>query len=602
MDAPRNRRRTLSAAGSAPGTAGEGGDCTNIGAMSSPRSASAAPLALLIACCTACSAPESDTSPEEVPEKYVPPPASAVVEEGAVTIRREVFLVQGVTPAPNPDAPPDQAETPAENNRVRVVRYRVESDPPAPARTIFVLVPGFLGGAGSYDALARAVVRRSKDGGAIEAWAIDRRSNLLEDHHGLDVAEVKEDPEAARAYYFDGAEVEGQTFAGFRTGLDMRFASEWGMPTTIGDIRRVIELVPEAERRGRVVLVGHSYGATIAEELAAWDFDGKRGYDELAGLVLIDGVAGSEGDPAPPITQEEYENGGPGPFGMSPGVNGIRAGNTFFALPLLGVKVYPIASIASMRAIFAPGEITEGDVDRDNAFRTLLSIADVPRMTNRAAAGLAFDDESNGVSFAAVSCGRSKGGPMEEYTSILGGTLKHPTDPSATYEWDEFDDVAPAEHTSLDDIARSWFAGPGLDFAEWYYPYRLSQDGPIASTLVLAPGDFAYDFHDMRAIHGASMDLPILAAAAGLVPDPASWDKLRALVADVPIGPDRPLAGTPRTDEDAFAVVDVHQLTHIDPLSGADNGAGLVSGWYDQLVGWATKHTPEGGTAIPIQK
>ena len=563
----------------------------------------AAPAALLLACLvTACGGGETETQPDPKPEEYAPPPASAVVEEGAVKIRREVFLVEGVTPPANPDAPPGEAETPAENNRVRVVRYRVESDPPVPARSIFVLVPGFLGGAGSYDALARAVVRRSKDGVAFEAWAIDRRSNLLEDHHGLDVAEVKEDPEAARAYYFDEAEIEGQTFGGFRTGPELLFASEWDMPTTIGDLRRVIELVPEGERRGRVVLVGHSYGATIAEELAAWDFDGKRGYDELAGLVLIDGVAGNEGDPEPPIPQDEYENGGPGPFGMSPGVNGIRKGTTFFALPFLGAKVYPIASIASMRAVFAPAEITVDDVDRDNAFRTLMSITDVPKMTNRAAAGLAFDDESNGIAFASVSCGRSKGGAMEEYTSVLGPTLQHPSDPSATYEWNEFDQVDPAEHTSLDEFARSWFVGPGLDFAEWYYPYRLSQDGPIASTLVLKPGDFAYDLHGMRAVHGASMDLPILAVAAGLVPDPASWDKLRALVAGVPIGPGRPLAGTPRTDEDAFGVVDVHQITHIDPLSGADTGAGLVSGWYDRLVGWATTNTPEGGTAIPIQK
>lgn len=568
-----------------------------------PRSPFAAPLALLLACSAAgCGDETKETTPDPQPEKYEPPPASAVVEDGAVKIRREVFLVQGVTPPPNPDAPAGQAETPAENNQVRVVRYRVDSDPPAAARSIFVLVPGFLGGAGSYDALARAVVRRSKDGAAFEAWAIDRRSNLLEDHHGLDVAEVKKDPEAARAYYFDGAEVEGKTFGGFRAGSEMPFASEWGIPTTVGDIRRVIELVPQAERRARVVLVGHSFGATIAEELAAWDFDGTRGYDELAGLVLVDGVAGSEGDEAPPLSQDEYENGGPGPFGMSPGVKGIRAGTTYFALPFLGTKVYPIAAIASMRAAFAPDEITEGDVDRDNAFSTLLSIPKVPRMTNRAAAGLAFDDESNGISFASVSCGRSKGGPMEEYSSILGATLQHPSDPDATYDWDEFDEVEPAEHTSLDDFARSWFEGPGLDFAEWYYPYRLSQDGPVAGTLVLKPGDFAYDSYGMRAVHGASMDLPILAAAAGLVPDPASWDKLRALVADVPIGPDRPLAGTARTAEDAFKVVDVHQLTHIDPLSGADTGSGIVSGWYDELVGWATKHTPEGGTAVPIQK
>ncbi|MEZ4298050.1 MAG: hypothetical protein R3B70_24040 [Polyangiaceae bacterium] len=559
-------------------------------------------LVLLAGGIAACTTEETETNPDTTPKPYEPPPASAVVEEGAITIRREVFLVDGAEAPPNPDAPAGKGETPAENNRVRVVRYRVDGESPAPARAVFVLVPGFLGGAGSYDALARAVVRRSTKDAAFEAWAIDRRANLLEDHHGLDVAEVKSDPELARAYYFDGAEVEGQSFAGFRGGSEMLFASEWGIPVNIGDIRRVIELVPQKERRARVVLVGHSFGATIAEELAAWDFDGTRGFDELAGLVLIDGVSGHEGELTPPVSEDEYMNGGPGPFGESPGVTGIRAGTTYFALPFLGTKVYPIASIASMRAVMQPTEIVTDDVDRDNAFGVLLSIAKIPKMTNRAAAGLAFDDESNGISFAAVSCGRSTGGPMEKYTSILGVELQHPTDPDATYDWIEHDGVSPPEHTALDDIARSWFAGPGLDFAEWYYPYRLSQDGPIASTLVLAPGDFAYDSHNMRAIHGASMDLPILAAAAGLVPDPKSWDKLRALVSDVPLGPDRPLGGTPRTEADAFDVIDVHELTHIDPLSGADSKGSKVAGWYDALVAWASKHTPEGGASIPVQK
>jgi pimeloyl-ACP methyl ester carboxylesterase len=571
--------------------------------MRLPRSRLVACALFLPVSIAACAETRPETKPDPEPEAYAPPPASAVVESGTVKIRREVFLVPGEAPPPNPDVPKDKGETPAENNFVRVVRYRVDADPPVAARAVFVLMPGFLGGAGSYDSLARAVVRRSKGGESFEAWAIDRRSNLLEDHHGLDVAEVKKDPEAARAYYFDGTEVEKRTFGGFLAGADMLFASEWGIPTTIGDLRRVIDLVPAAERRARVVLVGHSFGATIVEEFAAWDFDGKPGYSDLAGLVLVDGVSGAEGDTTPPVPQDEYENGGPnGIFGSSPGVKGIRNGTTYFALPLLGVKVYPVASIASLRAQLSPEEIIEDDVDRDNAFRTLLSLTDMPKMTNRAAAGLAFDDESNGVSFAAVSCGSSKGGALEEYTSLFGSTLVHPSDPTATYDWTEFDAVSPVEHTSLDDITRSWFEGPGLDFAEWYYPYRLSLDGPIASTLVLKQGDFAFDLYGMRAIHGSKMDLPILAAAAGLVPDPASWDKLRGLVQDVPIGPDRPLAGTPRSDEAAFGIIDVHQLTHIDPLSGTDTGKGIVSGWYDSLVAFAVKNTSAGGVSVPVQK
>src|SRR5262245_4090055 len=156
------------------------------------------------------------------PAPYAPPPASAVVENGPVKIRREVFLVPGVVPPKNPVAT-DHADTPAELNFVRVVRYRVDADPPRPARAIAVLMPGFLGGAGSFDPLARAIVRRSGGGADFEAWAIDRRANLLEDHHGLDVAEVKQDPEIANTYYVENAVVEGRTFRGFFDGSEIAF-------------------------------------------------------------------------------------------------------------------------------------------------------------------------------------------------------------------------------------------------------------------------------------------------------------------------------------------------------------------------------------------
>ncbi len=43
------------------------------------------------------------------------------------------------------------------------------------------------------DLYSRWVSVCSATDGALEAWAIDRRSNLLEDHRGLDLAEVRGD-------------------------------------------------------------------------------------------------------------------------------------------------------------------------------------------------------------------------------------------------------------------------------------------------------------------------------------------------------------------------------------------------------------------------
>ncbi len=248
------------------------------------RRSSLRSLPLAVALAASASACGSDTpAPTPTPPaEYAPPPASVVVDEGAVKIRREIFLVPGVKPPKNPVAAAN-AETPADLDFVRVVRYRVDADPPKPARAIAVLMPGFLGGAGSYDPLARAIVRRSAGDEAFEAWAVDRRSNLLEDHHGLDVAEVKKDPEIALGYYFEEGEAEGRSSRASDRRRTSPSESEWGLETTVGDLAAVIGVVAQADRQARVVLVGHSLGASIVEEYAAWDFAGKPGYAELAG-------------------------------------------------------------------------------------------------------------------------------------------------------------------------------------------------------------------------------------------------------------------------------------------------------------------------------
>lgn len=534
------------------------------------------------------------------PPVYEPPPASTLVEDGAVKIRREVFLVPGVKPPKNPVATAN-AETPPELDYVRVVRYRVDASPPRPARAVAVMMPGFLSGAGPFDPLARAIVRRSTSDDSFEAWAIDRRGNLPEDHHGLDVAEVKRDPDLALGYYFEDAELEGKKFGAFKSPADMAFESEWGLATIVGDLRNVIGLVGAADRKSRVVLVGHSLGASIAEEYAAWDFNGAPGYDELAGMVLIDGLTRSEGDAALPVTPDEYTKGSGTGLLAQPGLDAIRASQPFIALPLLGLGVYPMASVVAMRSRWTPGEIVS-DPYRDKAFLTLLALTSVPKMTNRAAMGLAFDNESCGVTFVSVSCGTVTGGPTEKYQSLLGSELSHPSDPDATYDWVEFDKTSPAENTSIDDIARAWYEGPGLDLAEWYFPARLALDVGAAGNLVLKAGDFLHDQHGLLAVHGAKMDLPIMGAVAGLVGDVAALDKLRALVGPVPIGPGRPLAGAARTDPDAFRVVDLTKLTHVDPIAGTDVPSGTIPTWHDTLVAWMKKNTPAGGVVVPVHE
>jgi hypothetical protein len=533
---------------------------------------------------------------EDGPAAYAPPPASSVVEVGPRAIRREILELAGVVAPPNPQG---GAATPPEQNRIRVVRYRVDTTPPRAARAVFVLMPGFLAGAGSFDGLARAIVRRSDDVDAFEAWAIDRRSNLLEDTHGLDVAEVRESGKPAYAYYIDGDPLEGKTFAGFTRGPEAPWASEWGLATTVGDLRKVIELVAPEERKKRVVLLGHSLGASIVEEYAAWDFGGP-GFDDLAALVLADGVTQNEGAPANSVSQSAYENGDPSSPGFpSPGVvKDIRGGNTFTTIPLLGVEALAVAEAVAIDARYHPLEVQTSVPGRDNLLQVALGLTTLPRLTNRAAFGMAFDEGSAPLSFAAARCGAPTGGSLGSYTGPFGGSLVHPTDPSATYDWTDGPEVG--EPSRLADLATAWFLGPGVNFAEWYFPTRLAVDASAAGSLVITDDDWRSATYGLRARHGAAIDVPIFAAAFRLVGTASAFDKLRVLVA--PVGAGRPLSGRPRTDPDAFLAKEYRDLAHIDGLVGADLPGGAAAAFYDDLLAFVRKQTPDGGVTVPVMR
>jgi hypothetical protein len=238
------------------------------------------------------------------------------------------------------------------------------------------------------------------------------------------------------------------------------------------------------------------------------------------------------------------------------------------------------------------------DDARDSFLGILLGLSPVPPMTNRAALGFAFDAHSNGLSFAAVNAGEGTGGAIVAYEGVFGGSLVHPSDPTATYGWTEFDAVSPPENSSLDDVARTWFVGPGVDFAEWYFPQRLTADVSVATTLTLAAGDWPAMSYGLRAFHGRELDLPIFVHAAGLLGgDLTRFDPLRAIVA--PIGPGRPHAGEARTAETAFRALSSPGFSHIDPLVGADRQGSPMAAWYDALAAWMQTHSPPGGVAIP---
>ena len=252
-----------------------------------------------------------------------------------------------------------------------------------------------------------------------------------------------------------------------------------------------------------------------------------------------------------------------------------------------------------MRARWTP-TVVEDDSERDGLLGVTLGISPMPKITNRAAFGFAFDVGYSPFTFTAAACGTPNGGPVGAYPSALGGMGMHPTDSTATYGWTDFDQTTPVQNTSIDDFARGWYEGPQMNEAEWYFPQRLTLDAQAAGTLNVADGDWRASTYGLNAKHGAAIDVPILAYALALIGKASAFDSLKALVAPV-IGAGRPSAGKPRTDPDAFTAVALPQLQHVDGVAGADVPGSPVKQWYDALVAFALTQTPSGGVTVPIQ-
>src|SRR4051794_8799730 len=147
---------------------------------------------------------------------------------------------------------------------------------PSNAKRILVLVPGTFGGAGDFRLVARDIVKRVPD---LQVWAWDRRSNALEDTSVF----AKGKPDDAFAYYLNGG-----GFKPVNGPEDTPYAREWGLKTSLEDLRRV---VLQAGKRGRkVILGGHSLGGAAGMGHAGGGFHRRAGH---RGIHAVGPIAGA---------------------------------------------------------------------------------------------------------------------------------------------------------------------------------------------------------------------------------------------------------------------------------------------------------------------
>lgn len=428
---------------------------------------------------------------------------------------------------------------PAACDWLSYLRFRDSNGPAraADADRILVAQPGILEGAGAFDSVARnTITQAAQQGKHIEFWALDRRSNCLEDHTGRDAGLAARDIHLAIDYYYRNRPAGGKTFAGFLDNSQLGWLGKVGLEQTVRDQYDLLlaELPDPVLRRQKVLCGGHSLGGILTGFFAVWDFDGNHattadaGYRQCGGYFALDtSISTSLGD----LT-------GGGTVIENPGLTylatqaGLDTGllTRSLSLPvLINAETMNLLGIAGLAAEVAPG--AESDLARslpsslniDTTQRVLFSkdlltfLAGTPttkdfRLTNEAVLGALLDDHSQPLAFLETSVGFFDGGPIVDKDFPLPQELKNvpgleglsaqlgvepmaiPDQPHGPlYTWRNFNRIgapddpvykrrngepftnAGKEVTDIQELARS-FAEHPLDFTEQYFPTKLMTD------------------------------------------------------------------------------------------------------------------------------
>ncbi len=254
--------------------------------------------------------------------------ATAVLASGASAAERVELPIDSASPQTDVASSlvklhvPLPAGSPAHTEAcdwIQYVRFRPAGGPAdaAQADAVAVLMPGLIEGATAFDPVARNTIREAKRRGkSIEVWAIDRRSNCLEDLTGVDYVERTGDIDGGLAYYYHQGEIDGKRFSAPFTRAP-KVLAEFGIEQTMRDYHAVLttELPSQPWRERHVICGGHSLGGPLTELYAAWDFDGDTsttadaGYRQCAAFMGFDTILSSKlsggetgGKPAAPVS------------------------------------------------------------------------------------------------------------------------------------------------------------------------------------------------------------------------------------------------------------------------------------------------------------
>ncbi|MEU0389069.1 hypothetical protein [Streptomyces chartreusis] len=445
--------------------------------------------------------------------------------------------------------PESAGPRPAACDWLSYLRYRSADGPAAAADADRILVaqPGILEGAGAFDSVARNTVARAAEQGLhIEFWALDRRSNCLEDRTGI----ASGDQHTAVDYYYRGKQVDGRTFGGYAGNAELGWMAKLGIEQTVRDQYDLLtaELPDRTQRKRKVLCGGHSLGGVITGYFAAADFDGDRattadaGHNQCAGYFALDTtVSTSLADLSGSLPDDtNLPDIGLGYGVIQAGLDSGVLSRTLSAPVLLNPETMTLLGIAGLGALndlegeadlprYLPANLNIEATNRflfakdTAAFLTGKPAVKDFRLTNGAVLGALLDDNSVPLAFLQTSVGFFDGGPIADksFPAANGGAQQPglygtaykaiPDRPQGPlYTWRNYDRVgdpddpgyrsadgtpftgAGEEVTDVRQLARSLAEQP-LDFTEQYFPTKLVTDlqmsgSPQVKKLVVHPG------------------------------------------------------------------------------------------------------------------
>ena len=387
----------------------------------------------------------------------------------------------------------------ADLNQARYTRYALADQDNQQPDAILVAIPGTLGSAHNYFRLAENLMIKAKAAGmTVEVWGFDRRSTLLEDTAGLDIAEKNRDVKIALDSLFGGEldldlSPKLNRRAEFYEQSDVPFMVNWTPQVHSQDINVVVELAREAARNGNVFLAGHSAGTGFVARYAATDFNfsgmgaEEPGYAKLRGLVLLEGSGGAlAGEPPSDAQLDAVEAAADGGLYAAAQAGQI---SSYIALPGLSPRLVASTEVLGMQMVFedtingTQNILQQGfGADRNgktnSVYQQVEGLVDRPVPVTAGAAVGTFQDDDNILTpaFIQLSMGSIGNSNADGVFTWLDNDQPLPSS--------VFVDNGPAptmlsnqsliwgvevEPTNLKRIAPSFFVG-GTNYSDWYYP------------------------------------------------------------------------------------------------------------------------------------